>query len=208
MPQNAGFVKAPARRGDGWFRRQPLSKHHPYLTMGKEDLPMSTPIPQCGIDLIKEFEGYHERLADDRAAAYPDPITGWELPTIGYGTTKYADGRPVRKGDIITRVEAEEHLKWEVEQVCRPALEKIPTWEQMNEHQRGALYSFAYNLGAYFYRGKNFQSITKVCDSPERWSEAEWIKEQFVKYRSPGTDAEAGLLRRRKAEADLFCRPV
>ncbi|HEY9663764.1 MAG TPA: hypothetical protein V6C65_35390, partial [Allocoleopsis sp.] len=99
-------------------------------------------------------------------------------------------------------------LIWEIDQLCRPALEKIPTWKQMNVNQRGALYSFAYNLGAYFYSNADFQSITKVCDSPDRWGERAWVKEQFVKYRNPGSSAEIGLRRRREAEATLFCSPV
>lgn len=54
----------------------------------------------------------------------------------------------------------------------------------------------------------NFQSITKVCDSPELWPDSKWVKEQFVKYRDPGTPVEEGLRRRREAEAELFCTPV
>lgn len=165
-------------------------------------------IPQQGIELIKEFEGYHEELEDGRVKAYADPIHGWTVPTIGYGTTKYPDGRKVQQGDLITREQAEKYLIWEIDHLCRPVLEKIPTWEQMNANQRGALYSFAYNLGAYFYGGADFQSITKVCDSIDRWTDTSWIKEQFVKYRNPGSAAEVGLRRRREAEADLFCTPV
>ena len=169
---------------------------------------MTTRVPQCGIDLIKEFEDYQKELSDGRAEAYPDPKKGWQVPTIGYGTTRYPDGRQVKKGDIITRAQAEEYLSWYIEQRCRPALEKIPTWTQMNDNQRGALYSFAYNLGAKFYGGTNFASITRVCDSPERWGDKQWIKDQFVKYRNPGTSVEEGLRRRRVAEANLFCNPI
>ena len=169
---------------------------------------MAAQIPQSGIDLIKTFEGYATKLADGRAAAYPDPNDGWDLPTIGYGTTRYANGNAVRQGDIISEAEAERHLSWEVTQRCQPALEKIPTWHQMNDNQKGALYSFAYNLGAQFYGSADFQSITKLCDSPTQWGNQDWIQEQFVKYRNPGTPVEAGLLKRRQAEAQLFCQPV
>ncbi len=170
--------------------------------------PETSEVPQSGIDIIKEFEGYAKELPDGRAEAYPDAIHGWGVPTIGYGTTKYPNGSLVKKGDIITQAEAVKALTWEVEQHCRPALEKIPTWKQMNDNQRGALYSFAYNLGAHFYGGRNFQSITNVCNSPQRWGDKTWVTDQFIKYRNPGTSAEAGLLRRRKAEAKLFLTPV
>jgi len=169
---------------------------------------MTTPVPACGIALIKNFEGYHKALPDGRAEAYPDPISGWQVPTIGYGTTRYPDGRQVRKGDVITQAEAEGYLQSEIERSCRPALEKIPTWNQMNDNQRGALYSFAYNLGANFYGKTNFTSITNVCKSPDRWNDETWVTAQFVKYRNPGTSAEAGLRRRREAEAKLFCTPI
>jgi GH24 family phage-related lysozyme (muramidase) len=114
----------------------------------------------------------------------------------------------VRSGETISHEKAEEYLKAHVEKRCRPALMKIPTWNQMNENQQAALYSFAYNLGEGFYRGENFKSITSVCDSPELWGDRKWIADQFVKYRNPGTNVEEGLRNRRLEEAELFCRPV
>lgn len=167
--------------------------------------PATNGLPVAGVELIKEFEGYATELPDGRAEAYADPIHGWAVPTIGYGTTAYPDGRKVAQGDVITREDAEIYLISHIEHSTRAVLEQIPTWGQMNENQRGAIYSFAYNLGAHFYGNSGFQSITKVCDSPERWSDHAWITEQFVKYCNPGTSAEAGLRRRRQAEAGLFC---
>jgi GH24 family phage-related lysozyme (muramidase) len=165
----------------------------------------SSAIPHCGIELIKKFEGYAEELPDGRAKAYADPIHGWSVPTIGYGSTEYPDGRKVKQGDIITREQAEEYLVRHVEAHCKPSLEKIPTWGQMNANQRGALYSFAYNLGAGFYGGSDFQSITRVCDATDKWNDHAWVEAQFVKYCNPGTSAEVGLRRRRMEEAKLFC---
>ena len=165
----------------------------------------SNAIPSVGIELIKTFEGYARALPDGRAEAYADPIHGWAVPTIGYGTTAYPDGTKVRQGDVITRPQAEDYLIAHIEDSTRVPLERIPTWGQMNDNQRGAIYSFAYNLGAGFYGSSGFQSITRVCDSPARWTDKAWVTEQFVKYRNPGTAAEAGLRRRREAEADLFC---
>lgn len=154
-----------------------------------------------GIALITEFEGF-------RPEAYPDPIKGWTVPTIGYGTTRYADGAPVRRGDKITRAEAERVLSAWVGQEVVPVLSKIPAWARMNTNQRGALISFAYNLGAHFYGQDGFRSISQVCDSPARWMDAAWVTSKFELYRNPGSAAEKGLLRRRRAEAALFLRPV
>lgn len=165
-------------------------------------------IPRAGIELIKKFEGYAEALPDGRAMAYADPLYGWEMPTIGYGTTRYPNDSQVKPGDTITQIEAEDYLIHHVHQSCRSALKQIPTWDRMNLNQQGALYSFAYNLGSGFYRGFNFDSITRVCDSPDRWQDHAWIAAQFVKYRNPGSSVEAGLRRRRLAEAELFCQPI
>ena len=186
-----------------WFTRSDYPRAMTVSTTGPEPAPLpaapptKSKIPQSGIDLIKEFEGY-------RSEAYADAIHGWNVPTIGYGTIKYPDGRQVQRGDTITREKAEEYLIQHVEEELLKVMEAIPTWSQMNDNQRGALYSFGYNLGKGFYRGPNFRSITLVIDSPARWRDKAWVTEQFVKYRNPGTSAEAGLRRRRIAEADLF----
>ncbi len=155
-------------------------------------------IPEAAIALIKEFEVF-------RANAYPDPITHWQLNTIGYGTTIYPDGTHVKQNDTITEARACECLSDHVAKNCTTSLAKIPNWVKMNSNQQSALYSFAYNLGSGFYKGANFTSITSVCDSPERWNDSDWIEAQFGKY----TNHELkGLVLRRKAEATLFCKPV
>ncbi len=189
----------------------PLWKELPIPEIEIErDSRVDASIPQCAIALIKKIEGYHEELKDgtDRVRAYKDPGLGWARPTIGYGTTYYPNGKQVKREDVISRKQAEEYLQWEVEKKCKVELEKIPTWRRMNDNQRGALYSFAYNLGAYFYRGADFQSITSVCDSPNRWADKQWIEDQFVKYNRCNGRVFDGLIIRRKAEAKLFCTPV
>lgn len=169
---------------------------------------MPNTIPHCAIELLETFEGYARKTADGGCEAYPDPAKGWDLPTIGFGTTVYPDGTPVKRGDRRSREQAEAYLLAHLDTVCRPPLMHIPLWPQMNANQRGALYSFAYNLGAHFYQGAGFASITKLCDTPARWDDREWVIDQFIKYRSPGTAAERGLLRRRRGEAELFLTPI
>ncbi len=188
------------------IRQQTIAPPSPVPTPERPSDAILGKIPRSGIELIKEFEGYAQALPDGRATAYADPLQGWSVPTIGYGTTRYPNGVKVKQGDVITQDQAEEYLIDHVDKSCRQALEKIPTWSRMNSNQRGALYSFAYNLGSGFYRGYNFESITRVCDSPTQWNDHRWIAAQFVKYRNPGTSVEAGLRRRRLAEADLFCK--
>ena len=70
----------------------------------------------------------------------------------------------------------------------------------MNDNQRGALLSFAYNLGAGFYGGRNFNTITRVLKNKE-WDK---VPDALYLYRNPGTKVEKGLARRRKAEGKLW----
>ena len=150
-------------------------------------------VPMMGIKLIKEFEGCHLK-------AYPDPLTG-NLPiTIGWGSTRKKDGSPFKMGDTITQQEADELLITQCKNQFLPALRKIPHWNEMSDGKRGALLSFAYNLGAGFYGGANFNTITK------RLKNKEWdlVPEALYLYRNPGSNVEAGLARRRKAEGEAW----
>ena len=148
---------------------------------------------KAGIDLIKKFEGCHLK-------AYPDPLSGGLPITIGWGSTRKKNGTPFKLGDTITQKEADELLIAQCENQFLPSLSKIPYWKEMNDNQRGALLSFAYNLGAGFYGGSGFNSITRNL-SEKNWAA---IPKTLEMYRNPGSNVEAGLLRRRKAEGKLW----
>ena len=150
-------------------------------------------VPVSGIKLIKEFEGCHLH-------AYPDPLTGGLPITIGWGSTRDKNGKPFKMGDKITQAEADELLISQCENQFLPPLTKIPYWNEMSDGKRGALLSFAYNLGAAFYGGTNFNTITK------RLKNKEWnlVPDALYLYRNPGSNVEAGLARRRKAEGEAW----
>lgn len=152
-------------------------------------------------EIIAKFEGF-------RASAYSDPLHGWKVATIGYGTIRYPDGIKVKQGDTCTKIQAMFWLLWEVERQVKPEMEKIPRWNLMNENQQAALMSFSYNLGPFWYGKRNRESITTLVDSPGKWRDAAYVTAQFVKYRNPGSNVEAGLRRRREAEAKLFLMEV
>lgn len=147
------------------------------------------------ISLIVKFEHFEKN-------AYPDPRFGWGVPTIGYGTTVYPDGRKVGAYDRCTREEAARYMEFHIEQRILPVLNRIPTFPSMSPRQKAAIISFAYNIGENFYGKEGFASITRVCDYPDRWGNRDWIISQFIKYRK---GAELGLGRRRYAEALVFC---
>jgi GH24 family phage-related lysozyme (muramidase) len=149
----------------------------------------------AALKLIKDFEGCH-------LEAYPDPLSGGDPWTIGYGTTRYGDGRPVKRGDKINAIEADLLLRQEVDRIAGKLRATVPHWGEMADHQKCALISFAYNLGTDFYGTKGFETISK------RLREKDWpgVPDALLLYRNPGTNVEAGLKRRRIAEGDLWGR--
>jgi lysozyme len=103
-------------------------------------------------------------------------------------------------GRTITQEYADRLLEFDLTHRFLPTLEKIPYWSEMNDNQRGALLSFAYNLGAGFYNSNNFNTISRNLRE-KNWKA---IPETLKMYRNPGTKVEAGLLRRRTAEGKLW----
>lgn len=158
-----------------------------------QEAPTKNEIPQSGVELIKKFEGF-------RADAYYDPLTK-NLPiTIGYGSTKKLDGSPFFIGDKITQDGAELLLIKKIEEEYLPPLVKISGWNEMNDEMRGALLSFAYNLGANFYGSSEFKTITETLRE-KRWND---VPKALELYRNPGTPVEQGLLNRRRAEGQVW----
>jgi GH24 family phage-related lysozyme (muramidase) len=145
------------------------------------------------IQIIKEFEGCH-------LSAYPDPLSGGDPWTIGYGTTRYGTGDHVKRGDKINVIEADILLRLEVDRTAERLRTTIPTWNTLNDSQRCALVSFAYNLGADFYGKPGFDTISAAL----REKDFAAVPAALLLYRNPGTNVEAGLLRRRKAEGALW----
>lgn len=145
------------------------------------------------LQIIKQFEGFVPR-------AYPDPLSGGAPWTIGFGSTRYANGKAVQKGDVVTMEQATKMLKEEVEEIEAKLAIAVPRWREMTSNQHCALISFAYNLGSDFYGATGFETITKVLKD-RKWTE---VPEALMLYRNPGTNVEAGLKRRRQAEGNLW----
>jgi len=152
-------------------------------------------LPLSGVELIKDFEGCI-------LIAYPDPLSGGPPITIGWGSTRRKDGSVFLLGQKITHQEADDLLEYQLAHDYLPSLQKIPYWNEMSENKQGALLSFAYNLGAGFYGNPDFSSITRVLRNKE-W---DLVPDALYRYRNPGTNVEAGLARRRKAEGALWSK--
>jgi lysozyme len=89
------------------------------------------------INLIRKYEGFNEK-------AYPDPITGAEPYTIGYGTQFYPDGSAVRRGQFCTMEKALEYLFNEVS-IIETQLDKLNLG--LDSVMRQALISFIHSIG-------------------------------------------------------------
>jgi lysozyme len=150
-------------------------------------------VPLVGVNLIKEFEGFSSK-------AYYDPHTGLLPITIAYGSTRKIDGTPFHIGETMTKEEGEKLLIYQINKEFIPSLQKIPYWNEMNDKMKSAILDFAYNLGANFYGASGFNTITRVLKNKE-WSK---VPGALYLYRNPGTNVEAGLARRRKAEGKLW----
>jgi GH24 family phage-related lysozyme (muramidase) len=153
--------------------------------------------------IIKEFEGFS-------ADAYPDPRTGDEPWTIGYGTTWYSNtgdepwtigngttwysnGVSVKKGDKITKFYANEQLFVKVTSLKNglEQLIKVP----LTDGQWACMISFAYNMGL---AGAELQIARLNANKiPE-------FMVKHIEYINEGSSVEAGLRRRRIAELELF----
>lgn len=146
--------------------------------------------------MIRDFEGFVDN-------AYPDPASGGDPWTIGYGFTTL-NGRSIQPGQTISRQEGDAELQRQAQGCANHLAGTIPYWQQMDAHQRCALLDFAWNLGSDFYGDEeNFGSITRDLKNHD-WDQ---VSQTFLLYCDPGTAVEAGLLRRRQAEANLWKGP-
>ena len=147
-------------------------------------------VSAAGIALIKQFEGCAKLRGDGTVEAYPDPGTGDEPWTIGWGAT----GKGIQRGTIWTQAECDARLESDLARYAAEVARAIgpaPT----GQHQFDALVSFHYNTGAIARA-----TLTKLHKAGDfKGAEAE-----FGKWVHAGGKRLNGLVRRRKAEAALY----
>ena len=147
-------------------------------------------IGPAGLALIKRFEGCARRRSDGRFEAYPDPGTGAEPWTIGWGAT----GKGVTRDTIWTGAECDGRLERDLVRFARDvvrALGSSPT----SQNQFDALVSFHYNTGAIAKA-----TLTKL----HRAGDTAAAQAEFGKWVHAGGRRLNGLVRRRAAEAALY----
>ena len=140
------------------------------------------------VDKIKEFEGF-------KAGAYKCPAGVW---TVGYGHTK-----GVRRGDVVSRDEAERLLRKDL----RPVEAFVEALGVTGRQCRfDALVDFAFNLGCDALGGSTLLRKIRRC-APDRE-----IREEFMRWVYATVNGRKvrlpGLVERRAWEAERFFNNV
>ena len=139
-----------------------------------------------GKRFIQQFEGL-------RLSAYQCPSGKW---TIGFGNTQIA-GRPVKADDQITLSEADDLFEIALIPYERKVLQKVSAI--LNQNQFDALVSHAYNTGgsdilyALINQGAEESEIRKWMETSHITGNGKVLK---------------GLIRRRKAESELYFKAL
>ena len=165
---------------------------------GTPALPLPLPRPRrigpAGIALIRQFEGLARMRPDGRVEAYPDPGTGGDPWTIGWGAT----GKGIGPGTVWTRAQCDQRLESDLVRYAMDvdrALGDAPT----TQAQFDALVSFHYNTGAI----ARATLTRKHASGDHAGAQAE-----FARWNRAGGRVLNGLMRRRAAEAALYGKGV
>ncbi|MCM3176235.1 lysozyme [Paenibacillus sp. MER 99-2] len=144
-------------------------------------------ISEEGISFIKKHEGV-------RLTAYK-PVKAERFYTIGYGHY----GSDVTPNMVITLKQAENILLSDLRKfenfVNNPSY--VPMTEILNQNQFDALVSFAFNTGQ--------GNLKKLCGNNRTLKD---ISEAILLYVNGASGVLQGLVTRRKAERELFLKPV
>jgi len=138
--------------------------------------------------LCKRFEGFS-------SVVYICPAG---IPTIGFGSTYYANGVKVTMNDPpISQQAAHDLLMVELEHTYLPSVLRQCPILATDERKCNALISFTYNLGC----GRLQTSTLKRKINAQDW---EGAKEQLMLWNKGGGKVLAGLTKRRVAECALL----
>ena len=141
------------------------------------------------LELCREFEGF-------RARPY---LCSAGVPTIGWGSTFYLDGRKVTLDDQpISRSQADEMLEMSIRSIYLPGVLRLCPGLIAQPGPLNALIDFTYNLGV----GRLQTSTLRKKINAQDWDSSQ---EQLMRWVRGGGRVLPGLVRRRKAEAELLC---
>jgi len=153
-------------------------------------------ISDNGLTVIQGFEGFGKVVSPDTAQAYPDPVTGGQPYTIGYGTTAVAIGQPISLGELISRATAQDFLVAAINKNFLPTLQATVT-VALTQNMIDACLSLIYNIGPTNFTNS---SIRKFINQ-QNWCAA---GNAFLLWNKAAGKVIAGLTNRRQSERTLF----
>jgi lysozyme len=143
---------------------------------------------ELAASLCRQFEGF-------RSKPYLCPAG---VPTIGYGSTYYSDGRKVTLNDpLISQEDANALLLVELNHTYLPGVLRNCPILATDEKKCNAIVDFVYNLGI----GRLQTSTLKRKINSQEWEAAQ---EQLMLWTKGGGKVLPGLLKRRQAECFLL----
>ncbi|KAK9727421.1 hypothetical protein K7432_001860 [Basidiobolus ranarum] len=141
-----------------------------------------------GLALVKEFEGFYANF-------YTDPVG---IKTIGYGHACHTAGSNCDSiKPPISEAQGSALLRQDLAQFEKCIRDN--TAASLDTNQFSALVSFAFNLGCGAYRGSDMRTMLNNGNINGAASE-------FKLWVHGGGKVLPGLVRRRKAECQLFCK--
>jgi lysozyme len=139
-----------------------------------------------GLNLIKKYEGL-------RLTSYLCPAG---VPTIGYGSTRYPNGKKILLGEKLTNEKEATQLLLATLSPYEDAVNKhLPN---INQCQFDALVCFAYNVGTGALIKSTLLKKAKANNADPS------ILDEFLRWNKAGGKVLAGLTNRRREEANLY----
>jgi len=138
-----------------------------------------------GINQICNFEGL-------KLSAYDDSTGVW---TIGYGTTRYPNGKRVSEGDRCTLEQAKAYMQHDLKIFERAVNSAVKV--SLKQNQFDALVSLAYNIGVGAFKNSTLLKNLNLGDYKE-------AANQFDVWVNAGGKRLQGLVNRRAMEKKIF----
>ena len=140
-----------------------------------------------GYDLIKEFEGL--KLKPYLCSA--------SVPTIGYGSTYYENGKKVKLTDApITKERADDLFEIVADDFAKRVLTLIK--KPLTQNQFNSIVSFAFNLGVRALQNSTLLRLVNINPNDAN------IAKEFLKWNKAGGVVVKGLTNRRIKESALY----
>ncbi|MEY2942285.1 MAG: hypothetical protein RLY97_299 [Pseudomonadota bacterium] len=150
---------------------------------------------QKGQDLIKSYEGLAKKRKDGTITAYPDPASGGDPWTIGWGST----GKDIKQGLIWTVEQCQERFLTDGQKFVDGVAKAVGS-AKTSQNQFDALISLTYNIGL----GNLAKSTLLKKHNAGDYAGA---GAEFAKWNKAAGKVMDGLSKRRAAEAKLYATP-